>query len=374
MAWRFAKIPWPYWLTAASLAVFLALGYWFWSAGWRRAPSYTTAAVSRGDIVQTVSANGTLNPVTVVQVGSQVSGTVHRLLVDYNSRVQRGQVLLELDPTLLEAQVAQDLAALHSAEATLALNRLSAARAKELHVAGYISQADFDQAAANVAIATAQVEAASAQLRRDRRNLAYAVIRSPVDGIVIDREVDVGQTVAASFQTPTLFRIGQNLQNMQIDMSVDEADVGLIATGQAVRFSVDAYPDRQFAGRVLQVRLNAAIQQNVVTYDVVIGVDNRDGKLLPGMTAYANIVVLTRTGVLRVPNAALRLRLAGEPPAAGNAVYILNGKVLRRVAVKPGASDGQQSEILSGELKPGELVVTGVTGAPATTRRAFQLF
>jgi HlyD family secretion protein len=374
---KLPKIRPRYWIAGIAVAVLVALVYYFAVANRQRAPGYTTASLDYGDITQTVSANGTLNPVTVVQVGSQVSGTVQKLFVDFNSRVHQGQVLAQLDQTLFKAQVAQDTASLHGAQATLALDRLNEERARKLHATHYLSQADLDQAVANVRTARAQVEAATAQLQHDRANLAYTVIRSPVDGIVINRAVDVGQTVAASFQTPTLFSIGQNLRNMQIDVTVDEADVGLIEVGQTVNFSVDAFPERHFTGTVKQVRLNATVQQNVVTYDVVVSVDNPDGKLLPGMTAYANIVVLTRRHVLLAPNAALRVRIAGlQPtsPVAGSVLYALEDGKLQDVPVKTGASDGQHTEIVSGAVKAGERVVTGFAAATATRRNPFQMF
>lgn len=367
-----------YWIAAIAVVALAALLFWFYAAkGREAAPDYTSAPIAYGDIIQAVSANGTLNPVTVVQVGSQVSGTVQHLFVDYNSRVHKGEVLAQLDPTLLQAQLAQDQATLHGAEATLALDRLSAGRAQKLHAAGYLSQADLDQTQANLRTARAQVEVATAQLQHDRATLAYTVIRSPVDGVVINRSVDVGQTVAASFQTPTLFSIGQNLRNMQIDVTVDEADVGQIRQGQAVDFTVDAFPDRHFVGRVRQVRLNATVQQNVVTYDVVVGVDNTDGILLPGMTAYANIVVLTRRHVLLAPNAALRVRVAGPqaPSAAGGSVlYVLDRGKPRKVPVKTGAADAQHTEIVSGDARDGDRVITGFAIAPGARRSPFQLF
>ena len=368
-----------YWLAGITMLALGVLAYLYSTAVREKAPDYTTASLGVGDIVQAVSANGTLNPVTVVQVGSQVSGTVQKLFVDYNSRVRQGQVLAQLDPTLFKAQVAQDTANLHGMQATLALDRLYEQRARRLHAVDYLSQSDLDQTIANVRTATAQVEAATAQLQRDRANLAYTVIRSPVDGVVISRAVNVGQTVAASFQTPTLFSIGQNLRDMQIDVTVDEADVGLIRTGQRVNFTVDAYPEQRFTGRVAQVRLNAAIQQNVVTYDVVVGADNAGGKLLPGMTAYANIVVLTHHQVLLVPNAALRVRITGlqaAPAAAGGSlVYVFENGRPRSVPVRIGASDGQRTEILAGAVKAGERVITGFAAVPAAGRRSpFQLF
>lgn len=377
MPFHLPKLRLRNWLAGTAVVVLAALVYFFVFARQQGGPGYTTATLDYGDITQTVSANGTLNPVTVVQVGSQVSGTVQNLFVDFNSRVQQGQVLAQLDPTLFKAQVAQDTASLHGAQATLALARLSEQRAQKLHATRYLSQADLDQAVANVRTARAQVEAATAQLQRDRTNLAYTVIRSPVDGVVINRAVDVGQTVAASFQTPTLFSIGQNLRNMQIDVTVDEADVGQIRPGQTVNFSVDAFPERHFVGRVTQVRLNASVQQNVVTYDVVVSVDNPDGRLLPGMTAYANIVVLTRRHVLLAPNAALRVRIAGlQAPGAtsGSVLYVLEDGKLHSVPVKTGASDGQHTEIVAGADKAGERVVTGFATATAKRRNLFQMF
>lgn len=381
MQLHFPKIRPRYWLAVAAIVLLAMLAYAYIAMTRQRgAVGYATAPLRDGDITQTVSANGTLNPVTVVLVGSQVSGTVQKLYVDYNSQVRRGQVLAQLDQTLFKAQVAQDTANLHSAEATLALDRLTEDREAKLRKINYVSQADLDQAVANVRTAQAQAEAVAALLDHDRTNLAYTVIHSPVDGIVINRNVDVGQTVAASFQTPTLFSIGQNLRNMQIDVTVDEADVGLIEVGQRVDFTVDAYPERPFTGKVRQVRLNAAVQQNVVTYDVVVSVDNADGKLLPSMTAYANIVVAQRRHVLLAPNAALRVRIPGiaTPSAAaagGGVVYVLQDGKLRSVPVKTGASDAQQTEIVAGAVRTGDRLVTGfgaATTAPA--HRPFQLF
>ena len=371
------------WLAMFAVVLLIAGALTYFSAR-NTAPSgtsYTTALARFGDVTQTVSANGTLNPVIQVNVGSQVSGTVQKLYVDFNSRVRRGQVLLELDPTLLRAQAAQSRANLHNAQANLLLAQTNERRLQSLKSSDYVAQADLDQAEASRKVADAQVELATAQLQRDEANLTYSVIRSPVDGVVINRVVDVGQTVAASFQTPTLFVIGQNLHDMQIDVTVDEADVGQIKVGEPVNFTVDAYPDRKFLGRVVQIRLNPTIVQNVVTYDVVVGVDNRDLTLLPGMTAYANIVVEQRQNVLLVPNTALRVRIAGagapatEASASNGVVYVLTNGIPRQVAVKVGATDGQLSEILSGSLRTGDNVITGfATAKQASKRNPFQLF
>ncbi len=289
-----------------------------------------------------------------------------------------------LDPTLFKAQVAQSLASLHNAQANLELAIVNEQRLQKLQKSGYAAQSDLDQAAASRKSAQAQVELATAQLHHDQTNLAYTVIRSPVDGVVINRVIDVGQTVAASFQTPTLFVIGQNLRNMQIDVTVDEADIGQIKAGQQANFTVDAYPDRKFSGRVTQIRLNPTIVQNVVTYDVVIGVDNRDELLLPGMTAYVNVVVQQHQHVLLVPNTALRVRIPGvwsiatqqgEITASSGVVYVYTDGKLRSIVVKTGASDGKQTEIASEDLHEGDRVVVGFLSAEQVAKRhPFQLF
>ena len=342
---------------------------------------YRLAAVKTGDVTQTVSANGTLNPVVLVNVGTQVSGTVKKLNVDFNDRVKAGQVLLELDPALLEAQVRQDEAALASARATLELARANDARSQTLIAQEYISRQDYDSAVQARKSAEAQVGQATAVVAKDRTNLAYTVIRSPVAGVVVNRAVDLGQTVAASFQTPMLFQIAQDLRKMQIDSSFAEADVGKIKVGQPVQFTVDAFPDRAFSASVRQVRLNATTQQNVVTYDVVVAVDNPEEILMPGMTAYVNVIVARRDKVLLAPNAALRFRPAGaaaettrQRPGAGpekapgptGTVYVLDQGSPRAIRVGIGITDGRNTEIVSSELKDGDQVVVGTVEAPAT--------
>src|SRR5438046_2280164 len=253
------------------------------------AERYRTEVVRLGEITQTVSANGTLNPVVLVRVGTQVSGTVSKLHADFNDRVHEGEVLVELDDRLFRAQVHESEAKVGDARAALGLAGANEARMRQLHRQGFISQQELDQVEEAAKAARAQLALAQAQLEKDRTNLAYTVIRSPVSGVVVDRQVDVGQTVAASFQTPTLFLIAQDLSRMQIDTSFAEADIGSIRVGQPVHFKVDAFPDRSFQGTVKLIRLNPVTQQNVVTYDVVVAVDNPDEILLPGMTAYANI-------------------------------------------------------------------------------------
>lgn len=325
---------------------------------------YRTQTVDRGDIVQVVSANGTLNPVVLVNVGTQVSGTVYKTHVDFNDQVSAGQVLAELDPGLFQAQVRQSEANLLNAQAGLALARIKFNRTDALYQKKLIAKEDLDVARQQVDAATAQVKLAEAQLERDRINLRNAVIRSPISGVVVARNVDVGQTVAASFQTPTLFQIAQDLRRMQIYTSVSEADVGSLNSDSPVRFTVDAYPGVDFPGRIRQIRLNPSIQQNVVTYNVVVDVDNEGGRLMPGMTAYVYITVGERRDVLRVPNAALSFRPQsgeenGDPAdhVRGSRVYILEEGMIRPVQITTGITDNVMTELTGNELKPGAQVV-----------------
>jgi len=359
-------------LTMAAIA---AAGYWYRQRESAERPEarYQFQAVTTGALAQSVAANGTLNPVTLVNVGTQVSGTVKRLNADFNDRVQKGQVLLELDPSLLAAQVRQSEANVRNATAALELARANAARNQSLFTQEYVSRQDLDTAVEAHKTARAQLELAQAQVAKDRVNLNYTIIRSPVSGVVVNRAVDIGQTVAASFQTPTLFLIAQDLSKMQIDTSFAEADIGSIRVGQIARFNVDAFSSRSFQGAVKQIRLNPTTQQNVVTYDVVISVDNQEQILLPGMTAYVNIVVAQRDDVLLVPNAALRYKPpAGaapmaaapqmrRPSASAGTVFKLDGQRIRPVSLSAGISDGRNTEVVSGDLKPGDKVVVADT-------------
>ncbi|OGT28931.1 MAG: efflux transporter periplasmic adaptor subunit, partial [Gallionellales bacterium RIFOXYD2_FULL_52_7] len=273
---------------------------------------YRMQAVEQGDISQTVSANGTINPVTLVNVGTQVSGTVKKLYVDFNNAVEKGQVLLELDNALLSAQLKQDMANVEIARASVELAGANEARTRSLFNQEYASRLELDTAIQAKKAALSQMSLTQATVEKDRANLAYSVIRSPVSGVVVDRSVDVGQTVAASLQTPTLFKIAQDLSKMQINSSFAEADIGKIRVGQTVRFTVDAYPNRNFQGTVRLIRLNPTTVQNVVTYDVVINVANPEQILMPGMTAYVSIAVTERRNVLFVPNIALRFKPADK--------------------------------------------------------------
>ena len=352
---------------------------------------YRLQAVEQGELIQTVSANGTLNPVVLVNVGTQVSGTVTKLYVDFNDKVEKGQPLLELDRSLLAAQARQSAANIGNISATMELSRANEARMKKLFAEEYVSRQELEQAVQARKSAEAQWAQARAAADKDQVNLNYTTIRSPVSGIVVDRVVDLGQTVAASLQTPTLIKIAQDLSEMRIDSSFAEADIGKIRPGQKVRFTVDAFPNRTFTGEVQQIRLNPTTTQNVVTYNVRVSLQNPDEILLPGMTAYVSIAVAKRDDALMVPNAALRFKPAETEPIAGEkakpasdekkrhgegkgkkrdsssgTVYVINGKQLKPVSIQLGISDNRSTEVVSGELKAGDKVVVGEATATAS--------
>jgi HlyD family secretion protein len=310
-------------VAVAALVVLAALAaFWIWRhhAAEAAEEAWRTAPVERGDIRVAISATGTLSAISTVEVGSQISGQVTQVLVDYNTRVQKGQVLARIDPSTYEAQIAQGNAAAGSARASLAsaqaaLRNADADYARKAPLAGQqlIARGDLDVARAARDEARAQVDATRAQITQQvastetaRLNLQRTVIRSPVDGVVLTRSIEPGQTVAASLQAPVLFQIAEDLVQMQIVLAVDEADIGQVKPGQAVTFTVDAFPDRQYSGTVQQVRLSSTNTSNVITYPVVVAVRNDDGTLLPGMTTNAEIEVSLHRGVLKVPNAALR--------------------------------------------------------------------
>jgi len=367
----------------AVLAILAITAGWY---GWNsyfakpKEDKYKLAVVETGPLIQSVSANGTLNPVTLVNVGTQVSGTVKELKVDFNDKVKEGQILAVLDPALLNAQIEQSKANVQNAEAALELAKANEKRSEELYKSEYISKQDLDTDTKALKSAKATLKQAKAALTRDFTNLDYSIIKSPVSGIVIDRQIDVGQTVAASFQTPTLFKIAKDLSKMQIDSSFAEADIGQIKVGQKVRFSVDAFGNRVFEGVVKQIRLNAATVQNVITYDVVISVENPDQILMPSMTAYVNVIVAERENALLIPNAALRYRpkdfkketLQKKPSpqnqTAGQqgkkheqylaTVFVLQDGKPTPIKIKTGITDNKFTEILSDELKVGEKVIT----------------
>ncbi|MGK2856539.1 MAG: efflux RND transporter periplasmic adaptor subunit [Thermoanaerobaculia bacterium] len=400
-------------------------GYWF--AKGRKGKNgdenkYRTQAIDRGKVTMTVTATGTASAVTTVQVGSQVSGVIARIEVDFNSPVRRGQLLAELDPTPFEAQAQQRRADLEKARIDLRNSLISLNRQKALAAQGLSPQADLDAATAQHDIAQAQVQQAAAGLSQAETNLGYTKIFSPIDGVVAARQYDVGQTVAASFQAPTLFTIAQDLTKMQIQADVDQADIGRIEQGQVARFTVDAYPEEQFQGKIAQVRLNATVNQNVVTYPVIIEVPNPDEKLRPNMTANVTIDVAEVGDVLRVPNAALRFRPAEEEgaakPAAATArsgqagqggatrsperaladanragqrgmegaasalgqattrsrkppatVYVLGPDgSLNKTDIVTGITDGRFTQVMKGEIKEGDTVIVGTATSKADGR------
>src|SRR6201997_4743491 len=277
--------------------------------------NYQIATVTRGPITQAVTATGTLNPVVTVQVGSQVSGNIAKLFVDFNSQVKAGQVVAQIDPALFQAAVTQAEGDLANAQATLELAKVNAKRTQELFAKKTSSQADVDQAMATLHQSEANVKIKQGALDKARADLDHCTITSPIDGVVISRSVDVGQTVAASLQAPVIFQIANDLTKMQIDSNVAEDDVGAVEVGQDVDFTVDAFPTRTFHGKVVQVRNAPITVQNVVTYDTVIGVDNKDLKLKPGMTANVSIIVAYKDDVLQIKNAALRYRPADAAAA-----------------------------------------------------------
>ncbi len=351
------------------IVVAIGLAAWFGYRATHRpdpAAAFTTAVIGTGDLSEAITANGVINPVRVVSVGTQVSGTVAKLNVDYNSRVVVGQILCELDPSVYAARLAASEASLANIRSTLALTRANAARSAELFKQNYISRQDYETTQQTAASATAQVAAAAAQIKQDRTNLGYTIIRSPVSGVVISRQVDLGQTVAASFNTPTLFTIARDLTQMQIEAAVAEADVAKVRIGQPVSFTVDAYGTRTFTGTVRQIRLNPTTQQNVVTYTVIVGVANPDGALLPGMTANASFLVSDHRNVLLIPNAALSYKPADyKPPKrrAGDAgtltVFVLHGSTPEARRIRIGASDAENSVVTGGDLHAGDAVITG---------------
>ncbi|BCG47308.1 ABC transporter, RND-adapter-like protein [Citrifermentans bremense] len=367
-------------------------------------PQYKTQKVERGSIVSTVSATGTLNAVVTVQVGTQVSGTIAKLYVDFNSQVKKGQPIAQIDPALFLSAVQQSRGNALNAEASLAKARVTLADAKRtlnrnraLLSEGIIAQSDLDAAQTAYDAALAGVRGAEAVLLQTRgalkqaeTNLNYSTIKSPVDGIVVSRNVDVGQTVAASFQTPTLFTIAQDLTKMQIDTSIDESDISRLKVGQKAEFTVDAYPEQTFQGEVVQIRNAPVVTQNVVTYVAVIGVDNRQLLLKPGMTANVSVQTMRKDDLLKVPSAALRfkpkaekgkdkengkgagmpagapkgsVRMQGEGRSAAangskQTVYLLKGEGKPvPVAITTGISDGASVEVVSGALKEGDDVI-----------------
>ena len=389
----------------AAVAVVGFIAWRFIPGVGREKITYTTVPVTKGNIVRVVTANGDLNPIINVTVGCQISGTISKLYVDFNSPVKAAQLIAEIDPPTYEANVASAQGALAQAKANLEIARLNESRTRGLRDNRVASQADYDKAKTDLMLADATILVQEAAVKRAQVDLDRCSIRAPIDGIVISRAIDVGQTVAASLNAPVLFTIANDLTKMQINAKVAEADVGGVEVGQEVTFNVDAFPQQPFTGRVIQVRNSPIIVDNVVNYDTIIEVANPELKLKPGMTASVSIQLAKREGVLRAPNAALRFRPpegvpveggnkaadagarpGGPPPGAGapggptsgrpaasrapavRTAYLApvgGGETLRPVEVKTGITDGVFTDVLEG-LKEGDLLVTAVkSGMPS---------
>lgn len=363
---------------------------------------FLTTPVDEGPVVARVTASGTLSALVTVQVGSQVSGRVSKINVDFNSKVKKGEVIAEIDPQLYEAALEQAKANLVSAQANVVKAKAQAlesnrelARQKALQAKGLLALADVQTAEANAAVAKASVQSAKAALEQSRAslnqakvNLSYTRIVSPIDGVVISRSVDVGQTVAASLQAPTLFTIAEDLSHMQVDTSVAESDVGRLADGMPATFTVGAFPNERFRGKIRQIRNAAQTLQNVVTYDAVIDVPNDKLELRPGMTANVTVTWADRKDVLRVPNAALRYRPASAVPRAPRAakgseagkkrvrrdpnqktVWVLEAGKPTPVKIEVGVTDGTYTEVTGGDLKRGEALITAATAGGSDSNR-----
>ena len=357
----------------AASAVGVALSWLF--RGDNEINSYQTYKLAKGDIVEKITASGTINPISTINIGTQVSGTISEIYVDYNSKVKKNQLLAQIDPALFEATVGQKRAALSvaKAEVQVAENEMDYAkknleRIKKLNASRYsadkeldLAEKEYNNAVAQLALKKAQVEQNQAALDSAETELRYTKIISPVDGIVVSKEVEVGQTVAASFQTPTLFNVAEDLTKMQIEASVVEADIAKVKNGQTVEFSVDSFPDEVFIGKVTQVRNEAINTSNVVTYEVIIEVDNKDFKLKPGMTANVEIITAQKKDVFLVPNKALRFYVTDENGDTkrykDKGVWVLKGLNPVRLVIKTGVADDDFTEISGEDLEKGMKVI-----------------
>lgn len=330
---------------------------------------FVTMDIMRGNLSQTVTATGEIQPVNTVNVGSQVSGTISEIFVDYNSTVKKGDRLLEIEPSVLKASVDEAEASLESAKSQLNLAESNYNRNKSLYDSGYIARAEMEQSLSTYEQAVQSVKRMQSQYDRAVTNLGYATIVSPVDGTVISRKVDKGQTVAASFQTPDLFEIAEDLTKMQIETSVSEADIGVIKQGQDVTFTVDAYSGQTFNGFVRQVRLSPTTTSNVVVYTVVIDVDNEDLRLMPGMTAFVTIIVNAARDTWKVQNSALLLRsfdgivdVADESVTPANHLAIKRGSNVVLVPYSKGLVTATETQIISDEIEEGDKIIIGYMG------------
>jgi HlyD family secretion protein len=383
----FSRYPMPLKIAGIALAAVILVGSgWFYKrADGSEAPIYRTATVRRGSVRPTVSATGALSAVKTIQVGTQVSGQVAAIYVDFNQHVRRGQLLATIDPALQNQAVEEAQAQLERALAIMNQAEGDYARNKQLFEWKVITASEFSAVRSNFAVQQAAVKSARIALQRARQNLAYTRIYAPIDGVIVERNVDVGQTVAANFSTPQLFLIANDLSDMQILALIDESDIGTIRNGQPVQFTVQAYPDEIFSGTVQQVRLQSKTQDNVVNYTTVVGVKNNTGKLLPGMTATVQFLTGDAENVLIVPNAALRVKptpamlaqaknasALDDGPNAGSALLWTfdNGGMLKAVRVRTGLSDETNTEVAGQNLAAGTRIVIGVVDAGGATNDA----
>ncbi len=373
----------------AVIAALALLAWGLTSRGRTDSESYRFVTVERGEVVSVVSSSGTLKATTTVQVGTQVSGQIAEILADFNDRVKKGQLIARIDPTLLQQEVRSAEAALDRTRAELELRGVEATRAEKLFADDLTSESATELARSNLQVAQASLKSGEVNLERARRNLAYTEIRAPIDGVVVERNVDVGQTVAASLSAPQLFLIAEDLSKLQILASVDESDIGMIHEGQEVRFDVQAYPDETFPGTVRQVRLQSTVLENVVNYTAVVAVENPDGLLLPGMTTTVEFVIERAPDVLKVPNQALRFRptdemraVLGERGEGRNSARpdsasgdrserVILWRVDERghpapLPVRTGVTDGQFTVVEGPELHEGMEVIAATTAAGAT--------
>ena len=369
-------------LIAVSIAVVAGAGFWlFGSSKAQHKVTYETAVVTRGEISESITATGTIEPVTEVEVGTQVSGIIDKIYADYNSVVTKGQLIAEMDRVTLQSEVASQRAAYNGAKAEYEYQQKNYERNRGLHEKQLISDTDYEQSVYNYEKAKSNYESSQASLAKAERNLSYATITSPIDGVVINRAVEEGQTVASGFETPTLFTIAADLTQMQVVADVDEADIGNVENGQRVSFTVDAYPNDVFEGTVMQIRLgdsestsssSSTSTSTVVTYEVVISADNPDLKLKPRLTANVTIFTLERDNVLTVPTKSLRFvpdvqmltqlgyivsEAGKEAPAGKRLVWIKNGQELKQKAVTVGSTSGNMIEITDGLNEGEELAV-----------------
>ncbi len=363
------KLKKPYIIGIAAAIVILGIALFFIKKN-QATSDYKTSKIEKCTITQIVEASGTINPVNTVSVGSTVSGLIKEIYVDFNSEVKKGQILAQIDPATFEANVQQNLASINNAKATLArlqaeadLNKKTYTRYKNLYAKNFVAKSELDQAESNYLSSMAQINAAKAQItqaqaqyKTAKTNLGYTKIIAPVDGTVISRKIDLGQPVAASFQAPELFTIAQDLKKMQIEVSVSEADIGRVKEGQDVSYTLDGYPDEEFFGKVTQVRLSPTTVSNVVTYSVIVGVENEDLKLKPGMSANVSIITEKSEDVLCAPNSALKVSL-DKNKYENQGVWVIKRGNPARVNIETGASDDNVVEIKSENIKEGDTII-----------------